>query len=183
MGSEGDMNFLLGKMSFDSLLSYLKGSFMSCLFPKMYKVELSRGLKDGFPSTAGLAGSHVCGGECKSTHQWNSACQSPGKQKVSTHEGGSPRLLAVGRMSTSSKASGGLKRSVVSLLLSGSLSRLSRHASLSWADQCSRPARKKHRTPAHTSSPAALADQSNRADGWVVSCSPLPISMVIDLRL
>ena len=55
---------------------------MSCLFPKMYKVELSRGLKDGFASTAGLAGSHVCGGECKSTHQWNSACQSPGKQKV-----------------------------------------------------------------------------------------------------
>ena len=34
------MNFLLSKMSFGLLLSYLKGGFMPCLFPKMYKVEL-----------------------------------------------------------------------------------------------------------------------------------------------
>jgi len=51
---------------------------------------VSRSLKDGFASTAGLAGSHVWGGECKNNHQWNGACQSPGKQKVSTREGGSP---------------------------------------------------------------------------------------------
>ena len=37
MGSEVDMNFLLSKMNFGSLLSYLKGGFMPCIFPKMYK--------------------------------------------------------------------------------------------------------------------------------------------------
>ena len=42
MGSEGDMNFLLGKMSFGLLLSYPKGGVMPCLFPKLYKVELRR---------------------------------------------------------------------------------------------------------------------------------------------
>ena len=41
MGSEWDMNFLLGKMSFGLLLSYPIGGVMPSLFPKMYKVELS----------------------------------------------------------------------------------------------------------------------------------------------
>jgi hypothetical protein len=74
-------------------------STCACLCKKRYVV--SRGLKDGFASTAGLAGSHVCGGECKSTHQWNGARQKPAKQKVSTREGGSPPARdAVGRMAT-----------------------------------------------------------------------------------
>jgi hypothetical protein len=44
MGSVGDMNFLLGKINFDELLSYLTGGIMPYLFPKLYKVELRKSL-------------------------------------------------------------------------------------------------------------------------------------------
>ena len=37
------MNFLLDKMSFCQLLSYLKGGFMPCLSPKLYKSPCSCG--------------------------------------------------------------------------------------------------------------------------------------------
>src|SRR5947209_12737337 len=39
------MDFLLGKMSFGQLLSYLKGGFMLCSFPKMYKAKLRPSLR------------------------------------------------------------------------------------------------------------------------------------------
>jgi hypothetical protein len=34
------MNFLLGTINFDELLSYLRGGIMPYLFPTLYKVEL-----------------------------------------------------------------------------------------------------------------------------------------------
>ncbi len=43
-------------------------------------VLVSRGVKDS-ACTAGLAGTHACGGECKSKHEWNRGGQSPRKQE------------------------------------------------------------------------------------------------------
>jgi hypothetical protein len=81
--------FQTGKRS-ESLGAGLGGwvsTFASC---NKKTVVISRGPKDGFACTAGLAGTDVCGGKCKRSHQWNGAGQSHGQQKDTTREGGSP---------------------------------------------------------------------------------------------